>query len=61
MSKIFIACSVWIGGKQENGSWAWGDGSPWGYESWASGQPSSLRSLDKGGMHMWAASTRCGL
>ena len=32
---------MWIGGKQENGSWAWGDGSPWGFESWATGQPSS--------------------
>ena len=30
-----------IGGQQsEGGEWAWSDGTQWGYENWAPGQPS---------------------
>ena len=31
----------WIGGHLDsNGDWAWSDGTPWGYTSWSSGNPS---------------------
>ena len=37
---------AWLGGYQRNGAangaaWSWSDGSAWGYESWASGEPNN--------------------
>ena len=48
----FVSCLApgyaWIGGQQnEMGDWTWSDGTQWGYENWAQGQPSSsVRSED---------------
>ena len=32
---------VWIGGhdSDQEGTWAWSDGTPWDFQNWASGEP----------------------
>ena len=38
----------WIGGHLDsNGDWAWSDGTPWGYTSWSSGNPSRTSAVKR--------------
>ena len=38
----------WIGGHLDsNGDWAWSDGTPWGYTSWSSGNPSRFSAVKR--------------
>ena len=46
--------AAWVGGRQTTGrGWQWSDGSRWGFESWARGQP------DNGGV--WGAEDFLGV
>ena len=37
---------IWVGGfRDENSTWRWSDGTPWGYTSWFDQQPNNLNGL----------------